>query len=343
MKAISNPPNPWASNHVEWLGEPPAAELVVYEQHARSILSKNDSPDIPFRYGINVYRGCFHGCAYCYARPTHQYLDFGAGTDFESKIVVKTNAPALLEEAFMKPSWTGETICMSGNTDAYQPLEATYELTRQCLEVCVKFRNPVVVITKGSLVRRDIDLLEQLARHDAAIVHVSIPFLDESIARTVEPGASAIAQRFKTLRLLSDAGIETGVSVSPLIPGLNDSSIPEILKRAADAGASRAFMTLLRLPREVAPVFEERLRREFPDRADKVMNAIREMRGGKVNRAGFGERMTGEGARWEAIRALFKLHCHKNGFVVGERRDARPESPFRRPNAQMGLFADGAT
>ncbi len=338
MKPISNPPNPWASDHVEWLGEPPNAELVVYEQTARSILSKNDSPDIPFQYGINVYRGCFHGCAYCYARPTHQYLDFGAGTDFESKIVVKTNAPELLEDAFMKPSWAGETVCMSGNTDSYQPLEATYGLTRRCLEVCVKFRNPVVIITKGSLVRRDIDLLAELAELDAAIVHVSIPFLEESMARAVEPGASSISQRFKTIRLLSEAGIETGVSVSPLIPGLNDSCIPEILERAADAGAKRAFMTLLRLPLEVAPVFEERLRAEFPDRADKVMNAIREMRGGKVNRAGFGARMTGEGARWEAIRSLFKLHCHKHGFVVGERHDKRKESPFRRPQSQIALF-----
>jgi DNA repair photolyase len=338
MKPISNPPNPWASDHVEWLGEPPAAELVVYEQMARSILSKNDSPDIPFRYGINIYRGCFHGCAYCYARPTHQYLDFGAGTDFESKIVVKLNAPELLEAAFMKPAWKGETICMSGNTDAYQPLEATYGLARRCLEVCVRFRNPVVIITKGSLVRRDIDLLAQLAAHDAAIVHVSIPFLDEKVARAVEPGTSSIVQRLKTIRMLSEAGVETGVSVSPIIPGLNDSCIPEILERAADAGARRAFMTLLRLPREVAPVFEERLRAEFPDRADKVMNAIREMRGGKVNRSGFGERMTGEGARWEAIRSLFKLHCQRHGFVVGERHDRRKESPFRRPNAQTSLF-----
>jgi DNA repair photolyase len=238
----------------------------------------------------------------------------------------------------MKRSWTGETICMSGNTDAYQPLEATYGLTRRCLEVCTKFRNPVVIITKGSLVRRDIDLLSTLASYDAAIVHVSIPFLDEKMARLVEPGASSIAQRFKTLRLLSEAGIEAGVSVSPIIPGLNDSCVPEILERAAEAGATRAFMTLLRLPGEVAPVFEDRLRSHFPDRADKVMNAIREMRGGKVNRAGFGARMTGEGARWEAIRNLFKLHSQRYGFVVGERHDVRTDSPFRRPHQQISLF-----
>lgn len=314
MKPVANPKNPWHSQHVEWLGEPPEAELKVYEERARSILAQNDSPDVPFRYSVNAYRGCFHGCVYCYARPTHQYLDFGAGTDFERKIVVKTNAPGLLRAALSKPGWEREPITFSGVTDCYQPLEATYELTRRCLEVCREFGNPVAIITKGSLIRRDADVLADIARTAGAHAYVSIPFRDDATGWAVEPHASAISQRFKTLRLLTEAGVTTGVAIAPVIPGLNDSHIPEILERAAEAGATRAFIVLLRLPAELAEVFEVSIRQAMPDRADRILNAVREMRGGKLNNARFGSRMTGDGPRWQIIRSLFHTTCKRLGL-----------------------------
>ncbi len=336
VKPVDNPPNPWHTSHVEWLGEPPTAEMKVFEQEARSILSENQSPDIPFKYGLNPYRGCQHACAYCYARPSHQYLDFGAGTDFERKIIVKTNAPALLEDRFMRPSWKGETICISGNTDCYQPLEATYELTRACLAVCERFRNPVVIITKGTLIRRDLDLLSSLAENSMLKVWLSIGFVDEDHRRALEPGTPSIKARFKTLEILAREGIEVGVSVSPLIPGLNDSQLAEVLERAADLGASGAFMTLLRLPAEVAPVFEARLRKELPQRADRVLNGFAELREGQ-NRSEFGTRMVGRGPRWEMISRLFEAECKRLG--LGNRQSTRAdETTFRRPGEQISLF-----
>jgi DNA repair photolyase len=312
---VWNPPNPWASNHVEWLGEPPEADLQVYEEQARSIVASNDSPDVPFNHGVNPYRGCFHGCAYCYARPTHQYLDFGAGSDFERKITVKTNAVELLYRELRKPGWEREPLAFSGVTDCYQPLEASYELTRGCLQVCRDVGNPVGVITKSSLIRRDIDVLAELSDGPGARVFVSIPFADDETGWAIEPHAAAISQRFKTLAALSDAGIETGVAIAPVIPALNDSQIPEILERARDAGATRSFMILLRLPLEVAPVFEKRLREAFPDRADRVMNSLRQMRSGRVSNPDFGDRMTGSGPQWEMIRSLYDIHSKRLGFV----------------------------
>ena len=232
-RKVENPPNPWASHHVEWLGRPPEIDLVVYEEEAKSILSENQSPDLPFRYGLNPYRGCFHGCIYCYARPTHQYLDLGAGSDFERRIVVKTNAAVRLKARLDNPDWQPETIVFSGVTDCYQPLEASYQITRQCLEVCASRRNPVGFVTKGALIRRDVDLLGEMADWNGVRVFVSIPFADDEAGWAIEPQASAISQRFKTLRVLSDAGVDVGVSLAPLIPGLNDSDIPRIL---ADCG-----------------------------------------------------------------------------------------------------------
>src|SRR5688572_21856880 len=219
---IRNPPNPWHTTEVRWLGEPPVAKLSVYRDASRSILSKNDSPDLGFTYSVNPYRGCMHACAYCYARPTHEYLDFGAGTDFERKIVVKEDAPELLRRAFEHKRWSGETVVFSGVTDCYQPLEASYRLTRRCLEVCRAYRQPVGIITKGALVERDVDVLGDLARHGAATVFVSVPFADASDSRAIEPFVALPERRFQALRVLSDAGVPTGVSVSPLIPGLND-------------------------------------------------------------------------------------------------------------------------
>ena len=338
-RPVANPPNPWASTHVDYLGEPPPAALEVYEEEARTIIASNDSPDIPFRFSANPYRGCFHGCAYCFARPSHQYLGFGAGTDFERKIVVKTNAAARLREAFMHPRWQGEPLAISGVTDCYQPLEATYRLTRGMLEVCRDFRNPVGIVTKGALIERDLDVLVALAAVTRVRVYLSIPFADEAMGRAIEPYAASISRRFAVLRALSDAGIVTGVSVSPVIPGLSDDQIPEILERARAAGARSAFMVMLRLPAEVRPVFLERLQEAAPLRAGKVISAIEQARGGKLYDPRFGARMRGQGPRWDAIEALFRAHHRRLGFSdeQGRAPDDAP-STFRRPTAQQELF-----
>ena len=339
-RPVSNPPNPWSSTHVTYLEEPPAATLQVFEEQARTLISENDSPDIPFRFSVNPYRGCIHACAYCYARPSHQYLGWGAGTDFDRKIVAKTNAPELLEKELSRPKWTGDTLVFSGNVDCYQPLEASYELTRRCLEVCLAFRNPVGLITKGALVRRDVALLAELGRRARARVHLSIPFADDDVARKMEPYASRPSLRFAAMRALSDAGVRTGISISPLIPGLNDADVPELLEHARDAGADAAFMMPLRLPREVLPVFDERLQASFPDRADKVRAGIRELRGGKMNESAFGARHEGAGARWAAVQQLFTIHCRRLGLSasrVSEEEDS-PATTFRRPSRQGTLF-----
>lgn len=338
VRPVANPPNPWSSTHVAWVGEPPPATLEVFEEDARTVLSRNDSPDIPFRWSLNPYRGCMHACAYCYARPSHQYLGYGAGTDFDRKIVVKINAAARLREAFMARSWVGEEVMFSGNTDCYQPLEASYGLTRACLGVCLEFRNPVTMVTKGMLVRRDAALLAALAREADALVFVSIPFADDPPARAMEPWASSPSQRFETLRVLTDAGVPCGVAVAPVIPGLNDQDIPRVLTRARECGARWAFMTLLRLPREVLPVFNQRLTEAFPDRADHVRSAVREYRAGKVTDAAFGARMTGRGARWELTRDLFDLQCRRLGYE--EHRPAVRAGTFLRPTRQGSLFTD---
>ena len=337
FKRVSNPPNPWQRYGVEWLGAPPEAGLEIYEEHARSILSQNDSPDLGFRFSLNPYRGCFHACAYCYARPTHQYLEFGAGTDFDRKLIAKVNAPELLEEAFRKKSWQGECVVFSGVTDCYQPLEATYELTRRCLEVALAFRNPVSLITKSALVRRDVQLFSQLHTHARVHVTLSIAFSDDKMARLIEPNAPLPSARFEALKALSAAGVPTGVAVAPLIPGLNDAQIAEVLERAQACGARNAFCTMLRLPAEVEPVFIERLHVAFPDRAQKVLNGIRDMRGGELYKGGFGERMRGEGERWRASQWLFENTCKRLGLnSMGEQRLGREpglndRETFKRP------------
>jgi DNA repair photolyase len=333
-RLVSNPPNPWMSRHVEWLEEPPVAELVVYEEEAKSILAENDSPDVGFRWSVNPYRGCQHACAYCYARPSHQYLSFGAGTDFDRRIVVKTNAPELLAIELRGRSWKKETVVFSGNTDCYQPLEASYELTRRCLEVCLARGNPIGMITKGALVRRDIDVLSELSKRCGAHVTITIPFLDETVARKIEPGAPTPNKRFETLRALSEAGIPTGIAIAPLIPGLNDPDIPRLLERARDSGATNAFMTLVRLAAEVLPVFRERLYETMPERAKKIESAILDVRNGRMYRSEFHERMTGSGPRWDTIEKLFEIHVRRLGL---EARD-HDERPFRS-EMQGDLFA----
>jgi DNA repair photolyase len=338
VRRVANPPNPYLRGHVEWLEEPPPAELEVYEETAREILAHNDSPDLSFSWSVNPYRGCTHGCAYCYARPTHQYLGYGAGTDFERRIVVKTNAPELLRQAFSRPRWQGERIVFSGVTDCYQPLEAHYELTRRCLEVCAEFKNPVGVITKGVLVERDAALLARLTSEADATVYVSVPFADDALARAVEPWVAPPSRRLQALAALGAAGVRTGVALAPMIPGLADDQIPAILARARAAGASEAFLVPLRLPAEVADVFLPRLRAALPQRARKVENAIRAMRGGKLDESGFGRRFEGLGERFRVLQRTFELHCRRLGFCD----EARPERrTFRRPHEQGRLFGDG--
>jgi DNA repair photolyase len=330
---ISNPANPFQSLHHEFLEEPPPADLHVFEERARTLLSRNDSPDVGFTWSANPYRGCLHGCAYCYARPSHQYLDFGAGTDFEKKIVVKVNAPELLERELSAKRWSGDTVAFSGNTDCYQALEARYELTKRCLEVCERHRNPVMLITKASLVARDAALLGRLARGAGASVHVSIPFADPRMARALEPWAPAPAARFRAMRALADAGVPVGVAVAPIIPGLSECQVPEVLERAAAAGARSAFRIMLRLPAEVKPVFLERLQAEYPGRFAKVVRAIAEARGGRMNDPRFGNRMRGSGPRWESAARLFDVMCARLGLNKPA-PEARPRSA-----GQLNLFA----
>lgn len=333
MKRIENPPNPFDSHFAEYFeGEIPSTRLEVYEDSTRSILSKNDSPDLGFRWSVNPYRGCFHACAYCYARPSHEYLGFGAGTDFETKIVIKPKAPQLLREAFMEPSWKGELIVFSGDTDCYQPIEACYRLTRGCLEVCLEFGNPVSIVTKSFLIVRDLELLKQLHKRTYLSLSVSIPFFDEKVARWVEPGAASIRRRFEIMKILAEAGLSVGVLVAPVIPGLNDSDIPKILEEAKKCGARSAGLVLLRLSGSVKPVFISRLRKRFPLQADKVLNRIREVREGKLSNSEFGERHHGKGPYWENIERLFELYTQRLG--LNQESPSSYREPFRRPSPQ---------
>jgi len=340
MRYIENPPNPWLTHSIDWLGEPPSARIEIFEEtETRSIISSNDSPDVAFDHSINCYRGCPHGCTYCFSRPTHEYLGYGAGTDFERKIIVKVKAPELLRHELFKPSWKGDEIVFSFTSDPYIPLEANYKLTRRCLEVCAEFRNPVGIVTKSALVRRDVDVLQRLAHEASVTVFFSIPFADYDIARALEPFAPSPNARFEAMKTLSEAGIDVGIGIAPTVPGLT-SDIPELLQRAKDCGASRAFINMLRLPGSVAPYFEKRLREKLPTKADRILNRIRDARGGKLNSSVFGERMRGKGQYWNAQEKLFEVYTRRLGFNehrVGSERHARANT-FRRPTAQGSLF-----
>ena len=337
MRVVANPPNPFESVHRELLEPAPTAKLKIFYDASRAILSRNDSSDLPFRWSVNPYRGCFHGCAYCYARPSHEYWGFGAGTDFESKLVVKEGAPRLLREAFDRRSWKGELIVFSGNTDCYQPLEASYGLTRACLEVCADYRNPVGIITKGALVSRDLDMLTRLHRTAWTRVYFSIPFADEDMARGLEPHAPSIGKRFETMKTLSEAGISTGISIAPVIPGLNDEAIPELLERAWAAGAGTATFILLRLSGSVEPVFLERVKELYPDRFGKITNRLREVREGRLSESSFFDRHHGTGTYWEMVRQLFEVSRRRAGFER-EVEEVIPDT-FTRPGGdQTTLF-----
>src|SRR5260221_9961486 len=314
MHYVENPPNPWLTHSVEWLGEPPEAKLEVFEEtQTRTIITHNDSPDVGFDYTVNCYRGCIHGCTYCFSRPTHEYLGYGAGTDFDRKIVAKVNAPDLLRKELMKPSWKGDEIVFSFTSDPYIPLEANYRLTRRCLEVCAEFRNPVGIVTKSALIRRAVDVLQRLSSEATVGAYFSIPFADYATARAVEPFAPSPNARFEAMKILAAAGIQVGIGIAPTIPGLS-TDIPGLLQRAKDCGATKAFMNMLRLPGSVAPYFEQRLREKLPTKADRVLNRIRDARAGKLNSSVFGERMRGKGQYWEAQHKLFEVYSKRLGF-----------------------------
>ena len=333
MRRVMNPPNPFESQHRDLLEPASHVKLQMYEDATREILSRNDSPDLPFRWSLNPYRGCFHACVYCYARPTHEYWGFGAGSDFESKIIVKKDAPTLLRRVFQKPSWEGELILFSGNTDCYQPLEASLELTRACLNVCAEYRNPVGIITKGVLVQRDLDILRRLHQEASVHVYFSIPFSDDEVARKVEPHAPSSRKRFEAMATLADAGIPTGISLSPIIPGLNDEDMPDLLARAKRAGAGEATATLLRLSGSVEPVFMERMAAAFPDRMAKITNRIRAGRGGALSEGAFFDRHRGSGPYWIMIEQLFHISRRKAGLTA--LCEEMVPTTFRRPGLEQ--------
>jgi DNA repair photolyase len=339
MRYVENPPNPYLSEFREFLGEPPAVKLEVYEETAKSIIAENDSPDVGFSFSVNPYRGCQHSCAYCYARPTHEYLGLGAGTDFDSKITVKVNAAELLAQALAKPKYRGETIVFSGVTDCYQPLEAVYKLTRQCLEVCRDFRNPIGIVTKSFLVSRDADLLAELARQHPTCVNISIPFADDERGRKIEPGAPPTSRRFEAMRRLHDAGVPTGIMIAPVIPGLNDRDIAKLLERASAAGATRAAYVPLRLPGSVKSVFLSRLKAALPEAAARVEARIRDMRGGELYDSRFGVRMEGQGVYWESVERLFETTANRLGLNAGQRWKQEEPAEERKPETvQLALF-----
>jgi DNA repair photolyase len=320
----------------------PAPRTLFLRDPSRTILSRNDSPDVGFTYSVNPYRGCEHGCAYCYARPTHEWLGFSAGLDFETKILVKEHAPQLLRAALSSPRWEPQVIAMSGVTDLYQPIERQFKLTRDCLKVFVEFRNPVAIVTKNALITRDRDVLTQLAQYNAVAAIISITTLDPQLARRMEPRASTPDKRLAVINALVQAGIPVGVNVAPIIPGLTDAETPVILKAAAQAGAQFASHTLVRLPYGVSELFVRWLDAHYPERKNKVLNAIRAIRGGKLNDARWHHRMKGEGLFAETIHAMFALACRKAGIAT--RSPQLSTAAFRRPGvaAQFSLFSSAS-
>ena len=340
--AAENPPNRFENIHLErdedWNPEEDSLPRTQFlKDNSKTVIAYNDSPDIGFEASVNPYRGCEHGCIYCYARPFHEYLGFSSGLDFETKIMVKENAPKLLREELSSPKWKPQVIAMSGVTDCYQPIERKLKLTRGCLEVLAEFRNPVAIVTKNFLVTRDIDLLSELARHNAAKVYISITTLDTELRKVMEPRTSPPAARLEAVRRLAEAGIHVGILMAPIIPGLTDHEIPTLLEAAAKAGAKSAGHVTLRLPHAVAPLFEQWLQTHFPDRKDKVLNRLRAMRGGKLYDSQFGQRMRGEGIFADQIDQLFDVARRKAG--IAERGGELSVAAFRRPGgAQLQLF-----
>jgi DNA repair photolyase len=345
-----NPPNRFERLHVEPdladledAGdlELPAPETQYFHDRTQTVIARNDSPDVGFDAGINPYRGCSNGCTYCFARPSHEYLGFSAGLDFETKILVKEDAPELLRRELSSSGWEPQVIALSGNTDCYQPVERRLGITRRCLEVLAEFRNPVGVITKSHLVTRDADLLAELASVNAASVNVSVTTLDAELARTMEPRTSTPARRLVAIEKLARAGVPVGVLVAPVIPGLTEHELPRILQAAADAGASFAGYVPIKLPHAVAPLFERWLEERYPEKKGKVLGRIREMRGGRLNDPRFGYRQRGEGPLADAIASLFAAGCQRAGLAT--HGPALSTAAFRWPanaaSPQTDLFS----
>jgi DNA repair photolyase len=343
--AGSNPPNRFEpltlERDADWDPEQdPLPRTQFFRDRSSSIISYNDSPDIGFEASLNPYRGCEHGCIYCYARPFHEYLGFSSGLDFETKIMVKEDAPGLLRNELSEPGWVPKVIALSGVTDPYQPVERRLKLTRRCLQVLAEFRNPVTIVTKNNLVTRDLDLLAELASCHATAVYISVTTLDTALRKILEPRTSPPAARLATINALAKAGVPAGVLVAPVVPGLTDHEIPAIIAAAATAGATFAAHTVLRLPYAVAPLLEEWLTRHLPEKKDKVLHRIRALRGGKLSNSEFGLRMRGEGIFADQISRLFDVACRKAGFPGQE-----PElstAHFRRPGgSQLELSLPG--
>src|SRR5438874_9806460 len=317
-------------------GERPRRATQYFRDGSKTIISRNNSPDVGFEASVNPYRGCEHGCIYCYARPTHEYLGFSAGLDFESKIMVKMDAPELLRTELESPRWKPQVLVMSGVTDPYQPVEKKLRITRGCLEVLAKFRNPVAIITKNRLVTRDIDVLGELSSHHAAAVNVSVTSLNPEVQRVLEPRTSSPTARLEAVAALRAAGIPVGVMVAPIIPGLTDHEVPKIVEACGRAGAQFAGYTIVRLPWAIAPLFEHWLDEHFPGKKQKVLERIRHIRGGtKLNDARWGTRTKGEGIFAEQIRSMFEVACRRSG--IGS-RSALSTAAFRRPREQLDLF-----
>jgi DNA repair photolyase len=345
--ASFNPPNRFERLYVEpfedrW-DDDRRVETEFLIDTSRSILAKNDSPDLEFTYSINPYRGCEHGCVYCYARPSHEYLGFSAGIDFESKILVKREAPKLLEETFKKTSWQPQVVAFSGDTDPYQRVERKLQLTRRCLEVFLKYGNPVQIVTKNFLITRDLDILRRLSSLNLVHVLISITSLDPELIRVMEPRTSPPVKRLEAMEVLASNKVPVGVNAAPIIPGLNDEEMPSILREVAGRGAASAAYTLVRLPGPVKQIFLDWLRRELPERESKIIHRLREARGGKLNDSRFGSRMLGEGKVAESIEDLFRLTCRK--YHLNKRTIALSTEHFLRtpgtltsPEQQLEIF-----
>ena len=327
----------------DWYSEP-APDSVATEVRsirARAIISTNDSPDVPFSQSINPYQGCEHGCIYCFARPTHAYQELSPGLDFETKLSAKTNAAEVLRRSLDRPGYQPQPIALGVNTDAYQPLEKRYRITREILEVLREYRHPVSIITKSALILRDLDILSDMAAQGLCSVRVSLTSLDTRLKGQLEPRATGPATRLRVMRQLSRAGVPTGVIIAPLIPFINDHELEAMLSASADNGAQRATWVLLRLPHEVAPLFEQWLQDHYPDRARHVMNRVRDLHGGQTYRSDWGERMTGRGPLADLYRQRFQRQCRALGLNVHE-SEPLDTKRFRRPGGeQMALFESG--
>ncbi len=304
-------------------------ETKFFVDTSKTALARNDSPDVGFTYSINPYRGCEHGCIYCYARPSHEFLGFSSGLDFETKIMVKEDAPGLLREAFMKKSWEPQVVAMSGNTDCYQPVEQKLKITRRCIEVFLEFRNPVGIVTKNFLITRDLDILKELAKLNLVSVAISITSLNQDLTKKMEPRTSSPTKKLEAIEILVKNSIPVGVLVAPVIPGLTDEEIPSILREVSSRGATFAGLQMVRLPYAVKDLFVEWVRREFPNRENRIISRIKDVRKGKMNSSNFRERMRGTGETAKTIHQLFYMACKK--YHLGNGKFDLATDKFRRP------------